>query len=323
MRYGKETNEWVLRKISCVVMGLFAFLFAGVFSQAEATRKQPVCGDTITTNVTLKYNLDCSKIGGTALTVVGPARLNLNGFEVIGNGNDGIYIDGKRAVIVNGKVRNCVNGNGVYAGGDGYHQIVNLMIENNNRGVFLGSNNNRVINNAIKNNETRGIRVNGSYNHILYNFIENSSKGIRVENDVERNRIVGNILIGNNAENCQVKGDRNWIINNLAYTGEEEGFLIEGNDNWIKNNTALNCGTGNPEGGGFVGAEGASGNYFFNNTALDNFPNDLIDYTYDENCVANNENCIENKWFNNKAESGYPEFITTFPGTFRYSIFGK
>jgi hypothetical protein len=167
-----------------------------------------------------------------------------------------------------------------------------------------------VINNTIKFNEERGIRVRGCYNHEINNFVKDSHKGIRLdenkENDrVEGNRIVGNILVGNNAENCQVQGDKNWIINNLAYTGEEEGFLIEGNGNWIKNNTALNCGKEDADyGGGFVGALGTSGNYFFNNTALDNFPNDLID---------ENGACVDNKWFNNRAVTGEPECTIPLP----------
>ena len=69
------------------------------------------CGDTIGAGERVKLAHDigpCS--GGPAITVVGPAVLDLNGHTVAGNGDiDGIVLEGKKARIMNGTVIGCYN----------------------------------------------------------------------------------------------------------------------------------------------------------------------------------------------------------------------
>jgi parallel beta-helix repeat protein len=296
MRYGKKTNEWVLRQMSCVFMGLFVFLFAGVFSQAQAIE----CNGKIEKNTSLDADLDCSTFGDTALTVVGPASLDLNGFEVIcASGKDGIVLEGKGATILNGTVSG--GRRGIRLRGEGYHRVVNMRVIECNTGE-----------------NPRGIRVESPNNELKNNYIENSVKGIRVE-DYNNNLIDGNTMVDNDAENCDVRGSENLIVNNIAKGGKEECFLIgdlEGeedkqtaNDNLFQNNVAINC-----KAGGFVAASGTWGNSFIRNTAFGNAPSvDLIDF---------NKNCYENDWIMNTAGSGKPK-CTTFPGIIQHFIFGK
>jgi len=294
MRYGKKINEWVLRQISFVVMGLFVFLFAGIFSQAQAIN----CGDEIKTNTSLDADLDCSIENDTALTVIGPASLDLNGFEIkCSPGQDGIVVEGTGATILNGTVSG--GRRGIRLKDGGYHRVVNLRVINCNTGE-----------------NPRGIRVESDNNELKNNYIEKSVKGIRVENN--NNLIDGNTIVDNDAENCDVRGSENLVVNNTARDGKEECFLIgdlEGkedeqtaNDNLFQNNVAINCGAG-----GFVAASGTSGNYIIRNTAFENTPSDFIDY---------NRNCKDNEWIMNTAGSGSPR-CTTLPGILRHSIFGN
>jgi parallel beta-helix repeat protein len=299
MRYEKQINEWVLRQFSCVVMGLLVFLVAGVFSQAQANSVQPICGEKIYTNVTLEANLDCSDFGSTAVTVFGPARLDLNGFEVICSpGTDGIVLKEEGATILNGTIS-----------GD-------LRFENTTGIRLRDKGNHRVMNMRVLNCSSRGIRVNSDYNELTNNYIGNCNKGIRVDGNY--NQIVGNTMVNNAAENCDVRGSKNIILNNIAKDGPEECFLIgdlegkpteqEANDNLFQNNIAINCGAG-----GFVAASGTWGNYIIRNTAFDNSPFDFIDY---------NRNCKDNEWIMNTAGSGRPR-CTTLPGILRHSFFGN
>jgi parallel beta-helix repeat protein len=310
MKYGKETKKWVLRQMSCFFMCLFVFLFAGVFSQAQADeRSEPVCGGTISENVTLTGNLDCSTVlCNTTLRVNAPARLDLNGFEVIccykeENGaslnGDGIVVRGEGATILNGTVSGdpfLEDGTGIRLRDNGHHRVVNMR---------------------VLNCSSRGIRVDSDNNELTNNYIENSGKGIRV--DGNNNQIVGNTMVDNDAENCDVRGSNNLFLNNIAKGGAEECFLVgdldpdsdstQPNDNLFQNNIAINCGAG-----GFVAASGTWDNSFIRNTAFENAPFDLIDY--------NNKNCKDNNWIMNTAKSGKPR-CTTFPGIIQHSIFGK
>jgi len=271
-------------------MGLFVFLFAGIFSQAQAIN----CGDEIKTNTSLDADLDCSIENVTALTVFGPASLDLNGFEVkCFSGQNGIDVKKEGATIINGTVSGADIG--IRLREDGYHRAINM----------------RVINCS-----SRGIRVQSDNNELTNNYIENSGKGIRVDGNF--NQINGNTMVNNAAENCDVKGSKNLLLNNIAKDGPEECFLIgdleskpteqEANDNLFQNNVAINCGAG-----GFVAASGTSGNYIIRNTAFENSPSDFIDY---------NRNCKDNEWILNTAGSGSPR-CTTLPGILRHSIFGN
>jgi parallel beta-helix repeat protein len=301
MKYGKLINEWVLGRILCFFIGLLVvFPIAGVFSKAQAISAQPGCGDTISTNVTLEANLDCSTFEDTALIVEGPARLDLNGFEVIcSSDQDGIIVIEEGATILNGMVS---------GGRIGIRLIYDENDENNGY--------HRVVNMRVLNCSSRGIRAESDNNELTNNYIENSGKGIRVEGNY--NRIVGNTMVNNGAENCDVRGSKNLFLNNIAKDGPEECFLIgdlegepteqEANDNLFQNNIAINCGAG-----GFVTASGTWGNYLIRNTAYDNSPIDFIDY---------NRNCKDNDWIMNTAGSGRPR-CTTLPGFLRYSFFGN
>jgi parallel beta-helix repeat protein len=295
MKCGKRLNEWVLGRIFCFIIGLLVvFLITGVFSQAQAISDQPVCGDTISTNITLEANLDCSSRGGTALTVEGPARLDLNGFELIcSSDQDGIIVRKEGATILNGTVSGSKTG--IRLRDDGYHRVMNMRVLNCSE---------------------RGIRADSDNNELTNNYIEKSGKGIRVDGNY--NRIVGNTMVNNAAENCDVKGSYNLFLNNIAKDGPEECFLVgdldpkddftQPNDNLFQNNIAIYC-----EAGGFVSASGTWGNYFIRNTAYDNSPIDFIDY---------NRNCKDNEWIMNTAGSGRPR-CTTLPGILRHSFFGN
>ena len=282
--YMKIKKDEPLRILIGVLITVFILSFdVGAFA-ADAIE----CGDTIGPNesVTLNGNLDCSTTGETALTVRGPARLNLNGFSVFGaSGQYGIVVRGKAATILNGTIRGARRG--IRLRDDGHHQVLNVTVVECSDPDDASS--------------RRGIQVQSDHNKLINNYIVGCNKGIRVDEETRNNEVVGNTMHDNDAENCDVKGVKNVIVNNIADGGSEECFLIGdledpevgANENRVINNTALNC-----EEGGFVAAEGTSGNYFVNNTAEGNSEFDLID---------GNGNCTDNKWNNNTATSGDPD----------------
>ena len=112
------------------------FLTGAHFS-AEALN----CGDTIShgEKVILTSNLTCP--GALALTVIGPAILDLDGHTVeCQTGSDCIIIQGKSAKVLNGAVKNNVVVEGI-----GRHQLKNLIT-----GSFVvNSNTNFIENNTV------------------------------------------------------------------------------------------------------------------------------------------------------------------------------
>jgi parallel beta-helix repeat protein len=281
------------------LIAVFIIIFEGVILTAGAIE----CGSTIGPGETVNLRGDVGPCDSTrALTVDGPARLNLNGFTVSCNGKtDGIRINGEGAIVHNGTVANC--NIAVDVRGEGHHQIVNLTVvghveENGDRksnGIRVRSGKNDLIKNTALNND-RGIRVDeGSDNNkVINNFANLNNKGFRIDGD--NNNIVGNEGNNNDSENFQIKGNNNRLVNNTANGGDEECFLIDllndetgegGDRNQLINNYATGCSDG------IVFPAGAQGNSITNNTALDN-DFDLVD----ENCDNN-----KNVWKNNKFET--------------------
>jgi parallel beta-helix repeat protein len=289
--YMTTKKDEIFRIFLRILIVVFILSFEGVVLTADAVD----CGDSIGVGETVTLTGDLGPCSGRALTIEGPARLNLNGFTVnCGEGKDGIRVNGQKAIIQNGTVRDCDTA--VDVRGNGYHQIVNLTVDNNEIGFRLrsGSSVNHLINNTATNNSDRGFRVDeGSDNNKLTNnFAEFSNKGFRIDGD--NNNIVGNEANNNASENFQIKGNNNRLVNNTANGGPEECFLIDeidegvgGDENQLINNHATGCLDG------FVFSAGAEGNSITNNRALGN-GTDLID----DDCANNN-----NVWKNNKFET--------------------
>jgi hypothetical protein len=111
---------------------------AAAFKRAKSFQAADIqCGDTIGPGERVKLTQDigpCTE--GPAITVVGPAVLNLNGHTVAGNGDiDGIVLEGQKASVMNGTVIGCYNA--VVVMGEGRHKIKRINAEDNIDQAFV------------------------------------------------------------------------------------------------------------------------------------------------------------------------------------------
>ena len=217
-----------------------AFKYGKSFQAADIQ-----CGDTIGAGERVKLTQDigpCS--GGPAITVVGPAVLDLNGHTVAGDGDiDGIVIEGEKARVMNGTVIGCYNA--VVVMGQGRHQIKRINAEDNiDQAFVVYSDNNQFLWNKADMNGDDGFYVEGNGNRFILNKIyDNDDEGLEIEgND---NRVVANRARGNSSDSYEIGGDTNRLVFNKAISGGREGFEIEGIGNVVKHNRATdNGGTG-------------------------------------------------------------------------------
>ncbi len=200
------------------------------------------CGDTIGPGEKVKLTQDigpCTE--GPAITVVGPAVLNLNGHTVAGDGHiDGIVLEGKKAQVMNGTVIGCFNA--VVVMGEGRHKIKRINAEDNiDRAFVVYSDNNKFLWNKADMNGDDGFYVEGNANRFILNKIyDNDDEGLEIEGN--NNRVVANRARGNNSDSFEIGGDANRLVFNKAISGGREGFEIEGIGNIVKNNRAINNG---------------------------------------------------------------------------------
>ncbi len=242
------------------------------------------CGDTIGPweYVSLDADLNCDT--DPALTVVGPAVLNLNGYEVHCNNpsNNGIEIEGWYATVKNGLITDCREG--VVVGGYGYHRVRGLEITDSaitDAGIVVNSKRNRIEDNNVHDNDGTGILVNGSYNTLKRNRSDgNDLHGIQVFFS-NRNYLYDNTADGNLLDGFLIVGNDNFFWHNSANGNTIFGFSISGDFNVFLLNSAI----GNTD-DGIVNNFGANDNTYKFNTALDN-DTDLFDFQ---------ENCDNNVW---------------------------
>jgi parallel beta-helix repeat protein len=198
-------------------------------SGAEAANKQPKCGDTITTDTTLRKDLvDCPNNG----IVIGAddITLDLNGHTVASDGqpscpedefcDSGLLNDGHDGVTIrDGSVRNFVFGALVVSAR--HNRIVDLTVSNNQgTGIILfKSSRNKLIRNSARGNglelDQGGISLNRSHhNRIKRNALRrNGDLGLFMEKS-DHNRIRKNRMRGNPEGGMIIEGDRNRFARN-------------------------------------------------------------------------------------------------------------
>jgi parallel beta-helix repeat protein len=300
---------------------------------AHAGLPPDICGQTIGPweYVKLDGPLNCPTENNPALTVIGPAVLDLNGKEVHCDNelNNGIEIIGWYATVKNGLISDCLEG--VVVGGFGYHRVRGLEIvrggASGDTGIVVNSNRNRIEDNFVYENDGTGILVNGSNNTLKRNRSNsNLLSGFQVSGN--RNYLYDNTTDGNTGHGFLVfDSDNNRLIKNTA-TGDLNGFRIVGNDNLLWYNSAnassfhgfrtigndnffwSNSSNGNDDGFNTFG----DFNVFLFNSAIENsnigFLNDseATDNTYKYNTALDNgtdlvdetTNCDNNVWEFNK-----------------------
>jgi parallel beta-helix repeat protein len=164
------------------------------------------CGDILGPggSFVLDSNVGPCPAPTAALTVIGPAQLDLNGFTVSCvdsfQGPDGIVVGGNGATVVNGTVTNCFGG--VIVAGSGGHRIRGLTADANGGGFKIQSSNNRFQNNVVHNHRAAGFLIYGAGTQVRFNILTNNQAnsnglGIYLTTDAHFTVVFRNTAIGN------------------------------------------------------------------------------------------------------------------------------
>lgn len=310
----KKRNPKILMLVGIIMITFFAVSVEGSFNIAQAfnwgdkkekgqcliskkDRKRPVrfsqainCGDTIEPGqkVRLNRDLNCAETDfAAAITVNGPAVLDLNGHTITGNDSmDGIVVEGENAKIKHGKVTACLRG--VFLKGrdiEGHHQIFKILATENFVGFFIESNDNLLQRNVAKKSSYGAFMIYGDKNKVRSNKAKaNDSDGFEIGGT--ENRIVRNISKDNEYRGIEINGERNFIAKNKSINNTGVGIEVDGDENKVRKNILKNNG-----GPGIDLLPGAVANVMIRNTAKGNGEFDIQDP---------NDACEGNRWGSNR-----------------------
>jgi hypothetical protein len=206
------------------------------------------CGDVITSDTVLDGDLGpCRSDSARALTVVGPARLDLNGFRVrcfadprVGT-SVGILIEGRRAEVTNGAVSDCGIA-GVELQGGGGHVVKTVLVEDCSDGfdVDPSSIGNTLVDNVARSNAI-GFDVDGRKSRLLRNLATGSGVGFELENGAEGTELIANVATGNGDGFSLDSVTRNVELRGNLSLGEGagSGFVLYGRGHRLSGNRAL------------------------------------------------------------------------------------
>lgn len=244
IRTGRDTSTSCTARVAAW-LGRLALVVGGAMPAAA----QVACGDVVGPNeeVVLTGDLVCDGVG-EAIQVVGPAVLDLNGFTVRceeqnGDGRIpfvGIRIDGAGATVRNGGIAGC--GAGIEVTGNGRHAISLIVLRSNTEvGMLVRSDGNRIVDIGAFFNGGTGYNVLGSKNLLLGNAATgNGQVGFRVGGG---NTLRRNIATNHEAQGFLVGGERVQVLENRAIQNDT-GFTLLGGRHRLVENEAENNGTG-------------------------------------------------------------------------------
>jgi hypothetical protein len=338
-----QIKKWVLVSIIVPLLVLFLlFLDVGVF-MAEVMAKdlsrgalmEVTCGDPLGPGgyYKLANDLRCPCNGvEPALTIEGPATLDLNGKTIVcepcsdqcGEGTEnfiiGIHVKGERATVKNGTIISC--NVGLVVGGvddlaedalKGHHKITNVRVLASQEVQYDFNDDGEVKCDYFKGD---GIVFESTHNFADGNeLLDNQDDGIDLK--VGLNVIYKNSSIGNLGRGYKFVGDYNWSIKNQAHLNEDDGIEIDkGAGIWVIGNQAIANGDEGievekkakdsfikfnkaiaNEKRGIEVREGATGNFIKFNKAIFNDKVDLRD---------KNEKCDNNTWRWNTFDTSEP-----------------
>lgn len=311
-----------------VIAGAGGLTLLGTALASPASAGNALCGSTVSANLTLTGNVNCSGLN-SGIRVANGITLDCNKFSILGNAaakGEGPGI----TVTQNSTVRNCTVkyfDAGIYIQpGAGNNLItINTLQDNVGTGNYGDgiatdtSSNNRITANTVSSNGPYdGIGLVGKSNNnlIQFNTVSNNNvpsgggqnDGIRIEGPgAQNNRVQYNTVSGNGLDGIAVFGNQGTpfnntgtIINGNSVTGNGYNgvtrlghgivLFLSGNQTTVTNNTS----TGNAADGIRVGS---LSNTITGNVATGNMVIDLHDL---------NAGCNTNAWHNNKFGTAQP-----------------
>ena len=171
--------------------------------------------------------------------------------SIYDNGDDGVRLDDSDyTIIANNAVLNNSD-DGIKLWHSSHNLLTNNIINSNeDEGVdFSHSNNNTIAGSILSNNYGYGVYLSDSSNNIVANntISLSASDGVGLEEDSHYNYIINNSIFDNYDEGLELSvSSHNTIINNTVYSNTENGIDVKGSlYNYIANNTVyLNGETG-------------------------------------------------------------------------------
>jgi len=211
---------------------------------ASAAGAQVRCGDTIApgAHVVLTADLVCDDVE-TALTITGPAVLDLNGFAIVcddrnGNGREvigGVALEGAAATLRGGTVRDCRQA--IALRGAGRHLVSGMLaLRSSSDGFRVESDRNQVLDSFALLNGGAGFAVAGKANRIAGNAATSNRQGFDVE---QRNTLERNIASGSEFAGFALRTKSATLRQNRA-VGNQLGFNVRGRSTRLEGNEAEN-----------------------------------------------------------------------------------
>lgn len=220
----------------------------GALRGKAASRKMitPECGATIGPGGSwvLGRGVGSCPSGASALRVIGPVRLDLNGFTVACDGGNsvGLRVEGRRAHVSNGMVEGC--GVAIELAGAGRHHVAKVDVSGwSTEGLWVRSDGNRVKRcNAVAtyldpDNNDVGFRVDGNSNRLDGNVVTFGHGGFRLSGD--GNWLSENEVFDARESSYRVFGNENRLARNVGHSGQYGDFLIGGQRNRLTRNRGV------------------------------------------------------------------------------------
>lgn len=250
------------RRRAFVVASMLAIL-APLGADAQLT-----CGGTVGPGGTFVMTADISNCAaGTALTVVGPAKLEMNAHRIhcAGGLQTGLRLEGRGVKVRSGSASGCTVG--VAVGGEGGHGIRDVLATTNTIGFGVASDGNLLAGNSASLNASHAFQIVGSRNKLVGNVANDNASATSFESTGDGNAFSRNLASESNFSfRTGSATSRNTFKDNVA-TQTGIGFAIDGARHLVSANTAAGSGTGFLLGAGNGGhvvqknlATGAGGN---------------------------------------------------------------
>jgi hypothetical protein len=288
------------------------FLVAILAMAPYRAAAQVACGDTIGPGQAVILTGDLGPCPGPepALTVIGPATLDLAGFTLSCVGTPGLRVEGRAAKILRGTIGFCSPA--LEIAGDGRHALTAVLASGGGDGFVVTSDKNKLTRVTSSDSDGDwGFRVQGDGNRCVGCAAIDGSEGIVVEG--ARNRFDGvraadnsetGIVLGgegNRLAGCHVsfsdytgivvsgnanRVERCFVTENGPFGGTDAGIEVTGDGNRISSNDVVN----DPS-FGIVLQPGATGNLVSKNLVLGHETPEGVDLR-----DANGPGCGGNVW---------------------------
>ena len=200
------------------------------------------CGHTVTADTVL--DADVGPCTGTAIVLVGPAKLDLAGHAIVGDAqapDHCVRIEGTGARLENGVVRSCQSG--VLVEGDGQHTIAGVLSTGHAvSGFRVNSDRNLLSGTTAIDNAGQGFRIRGSRNRLEGCAASGNATGF--SSTGERNRLIGNTASGNaTGFFIDELSSEHRLDQNLALHNDGRGFRVESGGHRLTQNRAVGNGS--------------------------------------------------------------------------------